>query len=340
MLRRAEPRARLLEAAAGCERLVLLGDVIEFRHGPLSEALDAAEPVLEEIAAALGAGRQVLLVPGNHDHRLLREWLGRRAADAAPPPLGLEAAVEWRDDEPLARIVRALEPAAVSVSYPGAWLREDVYAIHGHYCDRHSTVPILERLGSGLMARLIPEPDGGPAQAEDYEATLGPMYDWIDAVAERGGFAGARGGSVQVRAWRGLQPGRRRRRLRGRAVRLGFLAFVFALNRAGMGPLRADISGAELRRSGLRATAEALGRLGVDAPHVIFGHTHRAGPLAGDDRSEWMASAGMALLNAGSWVYERGFLGDDPGRSPYRPGFAAVVPADGPPELVNLLDEH
>jgi hypothetical protein len=115
-----------------------------------------------------------------------------------------------------------------------------------------------------------------------------------------------------------------------------FPVAVAALNRAGLGPLRPDVSGPELRRSALRATREVLTRLGVPpATHVIFGHTHRAGPLPGDDRSEW-----GRLLNSGSWLYEPAWLGDSPRESPYRPGFAAIVGDDGPPELVNLLDRH
>jgi hypothetical protein len=66
---------------------------------------------------------------------------------------------------------------------------------------------------------------------------------------------------------------------------------------------------------------------------VIFGHTHRAGPLPADDRSEW-----GRLINIGSWVYEPRFIGDDPLGSPYRPGFAAIVTGTAPPALINLLD--
>jgi hypothetical protein len=121
-------------------------------------------------------------------------------------------------------------------------------------------------------------------------------------------------------------------------VSAGFKTLVFGLNRAGIGPLRPDVSGPELRRAGLRATAEVLAHLGVRARHVIFGHTHRAGPLPRDDATEWMAGSGAALLNTGCWVYERGFLGPHPGRSPYRPGFAAVISGDREPQLVNLLD--
>jgi hypothetical protein len=280
---------------------------------------------------------EVVIVPGNHDHRLLREWLGRRAADGAVPPLGLEAAVDWREDELLAALPASLAPASTRVAYPGAWLRDDVYATHGHYGDRETTVPILERLGTGLTRRVVGERDGAPTCAEDYEAEMAPMYAWIDAVAEHGGLHRGSGGGVQVRAWRGLQ-GTRKRRVRAGAVSLGFKAAVFGLNRVGIGPLRSDVSGPELRRAGLSAFETVLGRLGVPARHAIFGHTHRAGPLAGDDRSEWVAGTGAAMVNTGSWVYARGLLGEDPERSPYRPGFAAVLEDEGAPALVNLLD--
>ena len=33
---------------------MLLGDVVELRHGPMRDALSAARPVLEELGAALG----------------------------------------------------------------------------------------------------------------------------------------------------------------------------------------------------------------------------------------------------------------------------------------------
>jgi hypothetical protein len=337
VLRRPAPREALIAAAAGCGRLVLLGDLIELRHGPLREALAAAQPVFEAIGSAVGRETEVVIVPGNHDHRLLRPWLGRRASNGVPPPLGLEAPVDWREGEPLQRIAGWLEPAITRVAYPGVWLRDDVYAMHGHYGDRETTVPILERLGAGLMGRVAARADGVPRTAEDYEVTLAPMYAWIDAVAEQGGLGRGRGGSVQARAWHRLQSSGRHR-IRAQAVELGFRSFVFALNRAGLGPLRPDVSGAELRRAGLRAFDEVLDRLGVSARHVISGHTHRAGPLYRDDRSEWVTAGGTQLLNTGCWVYERGFLGEDPGRSPYRPGFAAVLAEDGAPELVNLLD--
>jgi hypothetical protein len=285
MLRRPQVLAPLLDAVRDSDRLILLGDTLELRHGPL----------------------------------------------------GLEAEVDWRSGEALARVVQALAPARVRSAYPGVWLREDVYAIHGHYADRHHTVPIIERLGAGVMARVVAEPVEGPRRAEDYETTLGPMYAWIEAVAQSGGVRGHGSGGLQIRAWQALQQPGGRRTLRGAGAAAGFWALVALLNRVKIGPFGTDVSGPELRRASLRASHEMLARLGVTAPHVIFGHTHRAGPALGDDRSEW-ARDGRSMINTGSWTYDRGFIGDALRGNPYRPGFAAIVEDHGPPELVNLLD--
>jgi hypothetical protein len=340
VLRREQALAALLPEVFRCDRLVLLGDVIELRQGPVREALSAAAPVLREIGAALGPASEAVIVPGNHDHHLAGEWLARRARDAEPPPLGLESAVDWEPGETLATVASWLEPARVRAAYPGVWLRDDVYAIHGHYADRHTTVPMFERLGAGAMARLARDAATGPARAEDYEAILAPIYAWIHAVAQNRTTAGRHGSDgASSRAWRTLSSdGRLRPSTRRSALKLAFPAVVAALNRAGLGPLKADISGSELRRAGLLALATTLRRLGVGAPHVIFGHTHRAGSLPDDDAGEWRTPEGSSLTNTGCWVYERVYLGRNASDSPYRPGFCAVVDDDGPPVLSNLLD--
>ena len=331
----------LLAALEGVDRLLLLGDVLELRHGPLRRALEGAEPVLRRLGEALGSDREVLIVPGNHDHMLLRAWFERRACASAPPPLGLSSEVDWRDGEPLAAVAAALRPARVRVLYPGVWLRGDVYASHGHYGDRHNTAPIVERLGAGLMARFVPERDGGPKRAEDYEATLAPIYAWVDAVAQgRAPDRDGDHGSLQVSIWRELTGTGPRLSVRRAGLRAGFPMFVGALNRARLGPLRADVSGPELRRGGLRGFSEVLGRLGVKARYAVFGHTHRAGPLPDDEVAEWARPDGNSMINAGCWVREPKFLGPDPARSPYRPGFCVLLEdGDGPPEVRNLLDQ-
>lgn len=342
MLRNADARIPLLRALADCDRLVLLGDLLELRHGPVSEALRVAETPLREMGEAMGPDGQVVLVAGNHDHYLIHGWSQRRAAGGPPAPLGLAAAVEWRDEEPLQRVAELLSPARVQVSYPGVWLRDDVYATHGHYLDLHLTVPTLERLGAGVMRRIVGLDAVGPRLAEDYEAVLVPIYAWIHAIAQLADPARSgvlHGGSA--RGWQALTGPRRRRGLRAHAVAMAWPLLVAALNRSPLGPLRPELSGPALRSAGLRALGEVVARLGVDAGYVIFGHTHRAGPLPADDRSEWRTVTGTRLINSGCWVDEPTFLGAEPSTSPYRTGFAVVV-QDGdppaPPQLVNLLD--
>ena len=108
---------------------------------------------------------------------------------------------------------------------------------------------------------------------------------------------------------------------------------IAALGRAGIGELNTDLSPAELRRAGLAAMHEALRRLGVDAAHVVFGHTHRTGPLPDDDPAQW-----GRLVNTGCWVQERVFVGGAGRRSPYWAGSAVRVDgAGGPPVRFNLL---
>ncbi len=333
----------LLAALRGFDRLVLLGDLLELRQGPLRDVLRDAEGILRQIGAALGPGREVVIVPGNHDHHLLGAWLERRARARVPTRLGLEAAVDWHDEDVLARIADCLAPASVRAAYPGVWLCRDVYATHGHYLDRHTTVPSFERLAVGAMARIVCESGRGPRrseryEAEDYETVLAPIYAWAYALAQTGeGFPRDAQGSSGA-AWQALDGAGSRGSRRRRAMIAAFPLAVAALNRARLGPLRADVSRVELTRAGLRALGEVLVRLGVDAQHVIFGHTHRAGPLAGEDPRQWSASTGAQLLNTGCWIQEPVFLGEDPSHSPYRPGFGAVIEREGTPVLTNLLD--
>jgi hypothetical protein len=317
---------------------VLLGDVVELRHGPLRDALREAEEPMRQIAGALPDGAEVVIVPGNHDHHLVEAWLERRSRADVPAPLGLECDVDWEPGETLHAVAGWLGAGRVRACYPGVWLRPDVYAMHGHYCDRHTTVPMFERLAAGLMARIVRDPPGGPRRAEDYEGTLAPIYAWIHAVAQAGGpNLGASSHGASAQAWRTLASADGRRTIRRRALIAGFPALVAVINRAGLGPVKADLSGPELRRAGLRATAEVVDRLAISAAHVIFGHTHRAGPLPADDPDEWRVTAGR-LLNTGSWVHEPRFLGDRPRESPYRAGFAAVLHDEGAPQLRCLLD--
>jgi len=357
VLRRQELREPLLAVAAEAERVVLLGDVLELRHGPMRDALAASRPFFEDLGRAL-AGREIVVVAGNHDHALIDPWLRARGQVHEPPPLGPEQLLAPEQaSSAYALIAQWCSPARLRVAYPGLWVRPDVYATHGHYLDCHLTVPTLERLSMGVMARVLGRRPSTFDCVDNYESTGSPAFAWRDAVARDAHTGNALNGIATVNAWRALggarrpreRPDRRSsrsarlrmsgasRELRRRAMVAGFPLAVAALNRAGIGPLRADISHTELRRAGLRAMAEVSARLGFENSYVVFGHTHRTGPLPGDDEREWSGAAGVRLFNAGSWTYSSIFLTATPGESPYWPGGCVVVADSGPPQVRMLL---
>jgi Calcineurin-like phosphoesterase len=343
VLIRPGPRAALLEALEDVDRLVLLGDVLELRHRPPRFAMAAARPFFEDLGQAL-AGRELVISAGNHDHLLVESWLSERALQA-PEPLGLEQRLLPEQASPmLAQLAEWAAPAHVSAAYPGMWVRPDVYAMHGHYLDCHLTVPTIERLSVAAMSRLLGRPAASFTRAEDYEAVAAPVFAWRDAVARDSRVGNAVNRVDTIRAWRALageaRSASRAQKLRGLALAGAFPLAVAALNRAGLGPLRTDISTDELRRAGLRAVGEVADRLGLGDAHVIFGHTHRAGPLPGDSEAEWLGRGGARLMNCGCWTYDLVFLGRGAGETPYWPGSCVLVEDDGPPLLMRLLSDR
>jgi hypothetical protein len=337
VLRRPVAQNALVGALEGVDRLVILGDVLELRHGPMYDALEAARPVLTAIGEALGPDGEVVLVPGNHDFRLIAPWLDWRSRNGHEP-LGLQERAGPKASIGTRAIGRMVQPASLDVVYPGIWLDDGVYATHGHYVDRHNTVPSFERLGSGVLGRLLRAPAESVASPDDYEVALAPMYELLDAVAARvGDGRAAAAAKLSARAWRSLSPHGQREAWRGRVLAGAFPLTIAALNRLGIGPLKADLSGTELRRAALRAMGEVVARLHIDARHVIFGHTHRAGPLPDDDPNEWLLAGGAQLTNAGCWVYESMYLEHGWG-SPYWPGPAVELESGGEPRIVQLLE--
>jgi len=360
LLRRPELRAPLLDELRGAERLVLLGDVLELRHGPMGEAISRARPFFEDLGAALGE-RELVITAGNHDHALVEPWLEGRGADPEPRALEPEQMIEPAAASPaLERIAGWLRASGargpLRVAYPGLWVRPDVYATHGHYLDCHLTVPTLERLSMALMSRVLRHPSAEFDRVEDYEAMGSPVFAWRDAVARYTHTGAALNGMATLSAWQalgggrdgdGAGPGHRpgalqrlRARARRQAIVLGFPLAVAALNRAGFGPLRAEVSSEELRRAGLAAMGEVAARLGLGDAYVVFGHTHRPGPLELDEPGEWLGRGGARLVNCGSWTYTGIFLGRGATRSPYWPGGCVVVDAQGPPRVLGLLNER
>ena len=346
VLRYPEPRAALLDALRDVDRLVLLGDVLELRHRPPRYAMAAARPFFEDLGQAL-AGRELVVSAGNHDHLLVEAWLSERALQASEPLELEQRLLPAQASLMLARIAEWATPARVVAAYPGLWVRPDVYATHGHYLDCHLTVPTLERLSVAAMSRVLGRPASAFSRVEDYEAVAGPLFAWRDAVAREARAGGVVNRVDTVRAWRSLGGhgggSSSARKLRKLALAVAFPLAVAALNRAGLGPLRTDISIEELRRAGLRAMGEVTDRLGLGDAYVVFGHTHRAGPLAGDLESEWRGRGGARLVNCGCWTYDLAFLSKTSGENPYWPGTCVIVEDAGPPtppRLERLLGDR
>ena len=238
LLARPKVRETLLGELESVDQVVLLGDSIELRDGPLSEALATAAPFFEDLGEAL-SGRRVMLVPGNHDYQLASRWLARRA----PRPLALEELSAPRQGDPLDRLAGRMSGTELVLAYPGVWLRPNVYAMHGHYLDCHNDVRTFECLARALVERVTRSPSNGYRTPDDYEAVLAPVYKAIYRVAQsRRARHAAQAGKAAVRWWERLNGYR--------------------------GPRG---------RPGVGAMAQVLDRLRIDADYVLFGHLHRAG---------------------------------------------------------------
>ena len=160
LLRREELREPLLEALDGVDRFVILGDGLELREAPHRDAVEIAAPFFADLGRA---GKEVIVLSGNHDHGLAAGWIDARLQSEPAGFLGLEQRFDAADAGPLARRLADLAP--LRFAYPGIWLRDDVYAIHGHYADVHATVPTFERLAAGTMARFVAQLPAGRRHA-------------------------------------------------------------------------------------------------------------------------------------------------------------------------------
>ena len=315
VLRRAELRETLLRAIDDAERLVLLGDILELLEGRPRQVMAVAEPVLSSIGARLGSGREVILVPGNHDAALVRPWLRARAHS-----LGVDTRVPLTATPALARVASWLEPARVRVHYPGVWLSDGVWATHGHYLDRH----LLPESAFGMARELLGRLPRDGAAPVDYERAGGPSFTRLEALLTRWLprplAALAEDGAELLRAATMPDP------------RL-LLSHRFA-------PLTALLLGAQMRRASIPALGRVVHRLGIDADWVVFGHVHRCGPLSGDDPAEWTGPAGRPrAANTGSWVYEPLLLHRAEPPHPYWPGGAILLEEGGRPRAIGLLDD-
>lgn len=321
VLRRPEALAALEAQVARADRLVLLGDTLELLDGRPDEALNVAESVLPRLAGALGPSGQLVIVPGNHDHALVRPWVRQRIESGRP--IAPASRVPRSSSALLGALCALASPARVEVRYPGLWVAPGIYATHGHYVDRHliaalsallpgphprddtprrlSTLDYERSLGADsgslqeLLATTLPEPLAGAAAA----ALAGTRRALISAVPLLGS-PGLRGASA---VWASL------------------------------------LDHGHARRGALPAMAEVASQLRLRADAIIFGHIHRRGPLSGDAPGLWRPGGGRGprLLNTGCWVWDPALAGSGTGARPYRPGGAVLIEDGRAPRALDLL---
>jgi hypothetical protein len=161
--------------------------------------------------------------------------------------------------------------------------------------------------------------------AATYEAVLSPAYELYYAIAQRPRLQRLADGAKRlVRLAEGALGTRGAPRPGARGARLGG-------GRLGTAP-------GELRRPGLLPFGLVVDRLGIEADHVLFGHTHRTGPLAVDDPGLWRGPGGAALWNTGSWVAEPDYVAGQGRQSPYWPGTVVTLEGSASPVIHRLLD--
>jgi hypothetical protein len=315
VLRRPAALTALLDAVDGVERLVLLGDVVELLEGNPARSMPIAEPILRAIGARVGRDGEVIVVPGNHDAAFVRPWLRERGV-----PSSIDATIPFDATPALAQVAGWLKPASVRVHYPGVWLADRVWATHGHYLDRHLLPEAAYGIARGALGRL---PRDGATPAE-YERAGGPSLTRLEALLARW--------LPRPLAVLSDDAAELLRAITMPAVSRRLLTHRFA-------PLNAMLLGMQVRRASIPALARVAHRLGVDADWVVFGHVHRCGPLAGDDRQYWRGPGGAPrIANTGSWVYEPLLVHHVAPPYPYWPGGAVVLEDGGEPEAIGLLD--
>ncbi|MDQ8043612.1 MAG: metallophosphoesterase [Solirubrobacteraceae bacterium] len=333
-LRSDKVREQLKERVADVDRLILLGDILEFRHSPQRDALRDGLPILEDIATALRKGAEVVIVPGNHDWSFLERWNAHRAAEENPSPLLLDNVISSGEASEAGSAVAQALGRTVEFRYPGMWVEDGVYATHGHYLDVHALLPTVERLGAGALQRLSGEMVPLAAKPADYERVLAPWYAFIGASVERLSVASStRRATTGARAYERLKS----RRPSAKAFGVGLRAGVAALNATGIGPLSAELSGQAVIASAMHGIDEVDARLSIGAEHLIFGHCHRPGPLASDDAEAWLTRVGTKLHNTGNWVFEPRFQKSGGQDGAYWPGTGVVLEGGKPPRVDRIV---
>ena len=253
------------------------------------------------------------MLGGNHDHGLVAGWIdGRLLTEPRrlPRPRAADRAARRRAARRRARRARPARPRVSSptpacgcatTSSPSTATTPTCT----RPCPRSSASPPARWRASGhpdaRRRRAAGRLRGGAGTAVRVDARAHPALRPRGRQRRRGRLGAGLGAR-----WRGR--GRRRRPIRTTLLGAGFRIAVAGINATGLGPVAPDLTGPGLRSGYLYGIREVLRRLGVDAAHVIWGHSHRAGPVAGRRPRRVDHPAGGRIVNTGSWVYQAHFL--------------------------------
>ncbi|HLW01340.1 MAG TPA: metallophosphoesterase [Ktedonobacterales bacterium] len=352
----------LREQLDGIDHIVLLGDILDLRFQQLEDALLLATPFLTMLGDALGQARhpRVTYIPGNHDYHYavrLIETEQERAIEAGEP-FSLRQIVAPPDfflSRQLARIIGNGVDVRFVYFYDMLESSEGpIFLTHGHYLDLHlGAAPA--RLLSLLQASIAAAGQTVTELSPDlYEAILRPQYELLHWIGQSPG-----GGQIQSRIYERLRGGAPPRRTPLRQIRRAALRGAASVG-GRVGVALAETLANRIVKGGLSLTSparDAQAEVTIDAfnlsleelepylpqgmRYVIFGHTHRPGPLEEIDTLErWkvnMRNQETVVMNCGSWLYDDGKARRLDYRPQRWPGTFILVPDQGPPRLVEVL---
>ena len=198
------------------------------------------------------------MLAGNHDHGVAAGWIDARLQSEPSGFLGLEQRFAPEQAGPLAqRLAEAAAPRAPAARLSrasGCATTSTRSTATTPTCTRRCRPSSAWR--RGRWRATSPGCPSTHATADDYEAVLSPLYAWLHALTQRSDHSVVSvGGSASAGTYASSPP---RTGTSGRstlALAAGYRAAVFALNRAGLGPLEASLSPSALRRGYLPGSA-------------------------------------------------------------------------------------
>jgi Calcineurin-like phosphoesterase len=351
----------LREQLDGIDHIVLLGDILDLRFQQLEEALLISAPFLEMLGDVLSEADhpRITYIPGNHDYHYavrLIESEQERAIEAGEP-FSLRQLVAPPDFFLSRQLARAIGHD-VDVRFVYFYDMIDssegpVLLTHGHYLDLHLGTSAA-RLLSLVQASIAAAGQTVEGFSPDlYEAVLRPQYELLYWIGQSPG-----GGQIQSRIYERLRGGAppktrlrqlRRAALRGAASvggRVGVALAETLANRLVKGGLSLTSPAREaLAETTIHAFNLSMEELEPYLPdgmrYVVFGHTHRPGPLeAIDSLDHWKVNLHgqeTIVINSGSWLYDGGKARRPDYRPQRWPGTFVLIPDQGPPRLVEAL---